>query len=263
MTAMSDPLFLLGKRRDGQFERLSNDVLGTAEAVRTAFAQNVRARWVARESDALGLLAASLHRHDRWHRLLLLEHASTARRELLHALFRVVVAPDDGVRLLDAGELEEVMADERAEDLFIGGVVDSDDEALVLYRGNLDRLVVPHDWFKPRPKARPDFGAFSVTDYGQTVQLGEYEAAADAILYDFDPEARRRMKEREIRQDTSFGGALRRLRLARGLARSDFAPLAAKTIARIERGEVDEPHGDTLTTIAKRLGVRPDEIKSY
>jgi hypothetical protein len=34
-------------------------------------------------------------------------------------------------------------------------------------------------------------------------------------------------------------------------------------VARIERGEVDEPHGDTLATIAKRLGVKPEQIKSY
>ena len=155
------------------------------------------------------------------------------------------------------------MADERAEDLFIGGVVDADDKALVLYRGNLNPLVVPFQWFKPRPKARPDFAAFAITDYGQSVQLGEYEVAADAILYEFDADARRRMKEREIKQDSSFGGALRRLRLMRDLARSDFALLAEKTIARIERGEIEEPHGETLSVIARRLGVKPDQIKSY
>jgi hypothetical protein len=70
-------------------------------------------------------------------------------------------------------------------------------------------------WFKLRPKTpRPDFTAFAVTDFGQTIQLGEYEAAADAILYEFDEEARR-MKEWEVEQDTTFGGALRRLRLQR------------------------------------------------
>jgi hypothetical protein len=143
-------------------------------------------------------------------------------------------------------------------------VVDADDQAVVLYRGNFDRVIIPFAWFQPRPKGpRPDFAAFTVTDFGQTVQLGEYEAATDAILYDFDADARRRMKEREIEQDKSFGGALRRLRLSRGLSRSDFEPLASKTIARIERGEVEEPHGDTLATIAKRLRVRPDKIRSY
>ena len=260
---MTEPLFLLGDARSSPFRRLGSDVLRSIDAVREAYARHGRARWVVLDADALGLLASAVHAHDRWHRLLLLERASTARRELLHALFRVVVAPDDGVSLPPPEELAEVMDDEGAEDRFIGGVVDADDRALVLYRGNLDRLVVPHAWFKARPKARPDFAAFAVTDYGQTVQLGDYEASADAILYDLDPDARRRMKEREIKRDASFGGALRRLRSARGIARSDFAPLSAKTVARIERGEVDEPHGDTLATIAKRLGVKPEQIKSY
>ena len=66
-----------------------------------------------------------------------------------------------------------------------------------------------------------------------------------------------------IRKDASFGGSLRRLRLQKGLSRSDFAPLSSKTIARLERGEVEVPHGDTLEAIARRLGVPAAEISSY
>jgi hypothetical protein len=261
---MIDALFLVGSRHPAPFDRLSRAALTTEESVRYAYTHHRHARWIVLDSNALHLLTRTVPAHDTWHRLLLLERASTARRELLHALFRVVVAPDDGVRLLPPEELVEVIADERAGDLFIGGVVDADDQALVLYKGTLDRLIIPLAWFKPRPKAsRPSFAAFKVTDFGQTIELGEYETSADAILYEFDADARRRMKEREIMEDKSFGGALRRLRVARSLSRSDFEPLAAKTIARIERGEVAEPHDDTLTTIAKRLGVRADKIKSY
>ncbi len=138
------------------------------------------------------------------------------------------------------------------------------DRALVLYRGNLERLVVPFSWFKTVPKGpRPDFSRSCVADFGQTIALGEYEAAVDAVLFEFDADARRRMKDREIAQDDSFGGALRRRRLELGLSRSDFAPLRAKTIARIERGEVAEPHGATMDVIAQRLGVSADEIGSY
>ena len=36
------------------------------------------------------------------------------------------------------------------------------------------------------------------------------------------------MKERMVAQDMSFGGALKRLRVQKGLKRSDFAPLPAK-----------------------------------
>jgi transcriptional regulator with XRE-family HTH domain len=53
------------------------------------------------------------------------------------------------------------------------------------------------------------------------------------------------------------------LRILRGLRQSDFTPLPAKTIARIERGEVAKPHGPTLVRIAERLGVGAGEIESY
>jgi len=44
--------------------------------------------------------------------------------------------------------------------VFIGGVADPDDEIVVLYRGDLERLVVPFAWFKPGSKGpRPDFAA--------------------------------------------------------------------------------------------------------
>ena len=88
---MTEPLFLLGDARSSPFRRLGSDVLRSIDAVREAYARHGRARWIVLDADALGLLASAVHGHDRWHRLLLLERASTARRELLHALFRVVV----------------------------------------------------------------------------------------------------------------------------------------------------------------------------
>ena len=54
-----------------------------------------------------------------------------------------------------------------------------------------------------------------------------------------------------------------RLRKQRRLKRSDFAPVSAKEIARIERNEVGKPHARTLEGIAGRLGVRPEEIGDY
>ncbi len=72
------------------------------------------------------------------------------------------------------------------------------------------------------------------------------------------------MKARQVAQDRSFGGALRRLRLLRGLTRADFEPVVSeKTIARIENGEVTTPQHDTLMAIAKHLDVQPEEIGSY
>ncbi|MBV9948120.1 MAG: helix-turn-helix transcriptional regulator [Myxococcales bacterium] len=267
MTTAHEPLFGLAtgtraRELSGPFGRLGR-VLRTADEVREAYVQHRRARWIATDSTALKVLLG-LEARDTWHRLLLLEHAGTARREILHALFRVVIAPDDRVRLLAPEEMADVLADEHAENFFIGGVVDRDDKAIVLYRGNLEPLLVPLDWFRAKPRRpEPDFDALALTDSGNTVQLGEYEAATDAILYEFDPEARRRFRAREIRKDPSFGGSLLRLRLQKGLSRSDFAPLSSKTIARIERNEVEAPHGDTLEAIARRLGVPASEIGSY
>ncbi|HQA43685.1 MAG: helix-turn-helix transcriptional regulator [Phycisphaerae bacterium] len=102
-----------------------------------------------------------------------------------------------------------------------------------------------------------------MTDYGQTLRFGRYEAATEAVLYEYDPDYRRHLKARRRAEDTGFGPSLRRLRKQRGLRRSDFAPLSAKTIARLERGEVEKPHGDTLAIIAKKLRVKPDEIEMY
>ena len=69
-------------------------------------------------------------------------------------------------------------------------------------------------------------------------------------------------KERQ-ESEKSFGASLRRLRIQKRLSRSDFAPLAAKTIARIERNEIGKPHGKSLNTIAQRLGVAVDQIETY
>lgn len=107
--------------------------------------------------------------------------------------------------------------------------------------------------------------SFSIefSDYGHTVVLGHYEASTDAILYESDPGYRRTLQGKRLEQDRSFGAALRRLRKQRGLRQSDFDALAAKTIARIERNEVEKPHRETLKLIADRLGVEPDDIATY
>ncbi len=140
----------------------------------------------------------------------------------------------------------------------------ADESTVLLYRGDLDTLLVPLSWFSTRPDGPlPTPSGLAITDGGQTLRLGDYEAATEAILYDFDPAFRRRYKKNLIERDASFGGALRRLRIARGLARSDFAPLSDKEVARIERGDVKKPRGRTLAVLAARLRVKPGEIASW
>jgi len=98
---------------------------------------------------------------------------------------------------------------------------------------------------------------------GRTISLGEYEAAFDAVLYEYDANNRRKLKRRRHRTDRSFGASLRRLRKQRKLRRSDFPGVSDRAIARIERGEVEKPHQSTLEAIASALGVPVDEISNY
>ncbi len=104
------------------------------------------------------------------------------------------------------------------------------------------------------------FFRLRLTGQGRTVALGTYEASADAILYDLDAEYRRWLNKVRRQDERTFGAALMRQRKQRRLKRSDFAPVSAKEIARIERGEAEKPRAKTLQPIAHRLGVRAEEI---
>lgn len=102
----------------------------------------------------------------------------------------------------------------------------------------------------------PDFEQFRVTDSGQTIQLGPYEATTESFLYEFDPDYRRRIGKERRASEQSFEAALRPLRKQRGLCREDFAPLSAKTIARIEQGEVlpDDLRERTWRILSQKQG---------
>lgn len=196
-------------------------------------------------------------------RLLVKGRLRATDRDAYRALFERVV--DEGVvRLLPGPELEEALAAPHRDELFIGAAYASAGEAVVLYRGTLEPLPVPAEWFRPTPGgARPDFKRVSVQDYGQTVRLGDYEAATDAILYEFDAAYRRRARARARREAPGLGGSIRRLRKQRGLRQGDIEGVSRREVGRIERGEVGEPHPETLKKIAAGLGVPAEELGSY
>lgn len=265
---MSEPLLLVEPRghATAAFARLKADRLRSQADIRTAVGRHRRrALWIASSAPATRLLLDALPHHPMGdQRLLLLEAADGSRHGLLHVLFRFVVSADEGVRLLPREELAEVLSSAHRAELLIGAAAAPADAAVILYRGNLEPLVVPLAWFRRRSEGpSPNISDLAVTDFGQTVRLGDYEAATNAILYEFDAEYRRRAKKRELVADRSFGAALRRLRLQKGLRQSDFPGLTAKEIARIERGEVRRPHQRTLDAIAKRMGVAVSEISTY
>jgi hypothetical protein len=197
-------------------------------------------------------------------RLLLLHTPRMESLPALEELFTPVAWGTSLFRTLPHRELAEVLASENRHNLVIGGFVDPQTETLTLYRGDFEKFSVPLSIFKPTGVGTaPDPSALEVTDYGQTIRLGEYEAATDAILYEVDSDYRQKVNAKRKESDRTFGACLRRLRKLKRLRQDDFAPIPAKTIARIERGETQQPHGKTLRLIAERLGVESDEIMSY
>jgi len=265
---MSEPLLLVEPRGHASraFARLQVERLRSQSEIRDALERHRRqALWVAPHAPAVRLLLAALAGRSKGdQRLLSLEPANGARHGLLHAIFRFVVSADEGIRLLPTDQLALVLGSPNREDLFVGGAVAPDDATVILYGGSLEPLLVPLAWFRVRRGGpRPDPSRLTIADFGQTIRLGDYEAATDAILYEFDDAYRRRTKKRQIARDRSFGGALRRLRVQKGLRRTDFPGVTAKEVARIERGEVKKPHPSTLAALAKCLGVPAEKVATY
>ncbi|MFM2002833.1 MAG: hypothetical protein RI963_2259 [Planctomycetota bacterium] len=182
----------------------------------------------------------------------------------LTSFFRRIAFTTDG-GFIPEDELVEVLQAENSSDLFIGGCVNRETKTITFWRGDLKPLTVPCSSFEVSGDGtQPDFDQLAVVDYGQTVQLGEYEAAVDAILYENDSEYRRRISKKRLQQEQSFGASLRRLRKQRGLKREDFEPgISAKTIARIEQGRVSSIHKKTLEELADLLSVAPEEIETF
>ena len=221
--------------------------------------------WIAPSQPDVLLLSNIVGNPRGNHRLLCLEPTNGPIKHYLNAKFTQVVSPDDGLKLIPFEEISEIFTSPESEDYFIGGIIDKANDSVVLYRGNLVPITLPLSWFEAGPNSpQPDPDDFEIIDFGQTVRMGEFEAGTEAILYEFDSLFRRRDKERRINTDDSFGGALRRLRLQKGLKQSDFSPsISTKEVGRIERGEVTTLHKRTRETLAQRLGVAPEEIQTY
>lgn len=195
---------------------------------------------------------------------IILDDVSATLLEAMEICFsKVAFSGSHGAMLLPE-ELAEAMTSNHRKDLAIAGTIDPQSKVLTFWRGDLSKLVVPLSAFENTSAVEtPDFSQFAIIDYGQTIRFGEYEAAFDSLLYEFDPRFRQKLKKKRRESEQSFGASLRRLRKQRRLTRDDFTPLTAKTIARIERGEVSKPRGATLRIISDRLGVASEDIESY
>jgi hypothetical protein len=272
MNRTPEKLFVLG---GGAVKRLLRAGLpATAVSTRRALAQALNqasptALWMATKPGAAEELlheAVRLppRRRSRLGGLLTLHKPRPESIQPLDDLFDPFVWSPGALAVLPIDELADVLKDERRGDLILGGYVDTVNQVLTLVRGDLRRLSVPLAIFGPTGTgAEPDPSRLSITDTGNTIRLGAYEAAADAVLYEVDPDYRARVLAKKRAEERTFGACLRRLRFLRGLRQSDFGAVTAKTIARIERGDTETPHGRTLKVIAERLGVEPNEIVSY
>jgi hypothetical protein len=170
----------------------------------------------------------------------------------------------EGFQWLPKKELVAAITSKDAAARLIGGSVDPKAKTVTLFRGDIEAVVTQFSAFPPSGDGTsPDFARLRFTDYGRTVALGDYEASADAILYELGPGYRRQLRKQRRQSERTFGAALMRLRKQKRLKRSDFTPVSAKEIARIERNEISKPHARTLETIAGKLGVRPEEIERY
>jgi DNA-binding Xre family transcriptional regulator len=261
-------MFLLdrAKNRASSFASLRPRVVSSLTDVRNCVTHATRdSLWVSYASDLTDALVRSASTAQPTLGIGLFIHSLDLKTlPALSSRFRRIAFAADG-GFIPAEELAEVLEAKNRSDLFIGGSVDRATETITFWRGDLKALTVSFSAFeKSGDGAQPDFSNFSVIDCGQTVRLGRYEAAVDAILYENDPEFRRRISKKRLQQDQSFGASLRRLRKQRGLRREDFEPeLSAKTIARIEQGRVKRIHRKTLGLLAERLSVTPEELASY
>jgi hypothetical protein len=261
----SCPLFLVGDRWERLGGRDACRLISETDLVR-GFSESPRdSVWLAHEPSWFAALASTRSRASSDRRLVVLNRVQETTHHVLAAWFRYVVVASGGVLTPRTPELLHILRAPNRDELFIGGAYDRVENVVLLYRGNVEPLLIPGAWFKaasPNPSARIDLKRLSIVDHGQTLRLGTYEISADAILYEFDENFRGRAKKRAIDTDDSLGGSIRRLRLQRGLLQTDLG-LPVKTIARIERGEVTRPHTATLRRIAGRLRVPLEKLGSY
>jgi len=261
-------LYLLGrgKRRHAAFHSLHPCAVSTISDVRESVSQAPsNSLWISYSCELTDeLVRTATKRPTRLGAGVFLHSLETYAIPSLSSVFNRIAYSNNGGFLADK-ELAEVLAANNAGELLIGGVVDPGSETITFWRGNLEPLTVPFSAFQPSGTGtRPNFDDFEIIDTGQTVRLGDYEAAVDAILYEYDPLYRRELNARRRAEERTFGASLRRLRIQRGLRREDFEPeISAKTIARIEQGKVENIRPKTLATLAQRLNVAPEEIETY
>jgi DNA-binding XRE family transcriptional regulator len=239
-------------------------VRSTQEAVRAATSEDSQIVWIVKKPNLVNNVAhqiAVVKAHKRAGYLILLSNPRPALIAALEKRFTAVACVSN---VLAKEELQEVWSFPDRRDRFIGGTVDEGSKTVTLWRGNFESIIVPFNALPVTGSGiRPDFKNFSVTEYGQTLKFGEYESDSEAILFEFAPDFRRRLKQTRFAEEQTLGASIRRLRRQKRMTRNEFGDIDPKTIARIEQGKIKNPRISTLQAIAKILGVRRDELGDY
>ena len=126
-------------------------------------------------------------------------------------------------------------------------------------------MVVP---FLPFPRSGdgtvPDFARLTLTDYGRTVALGDYEAAANAMLLELDPEYRRKLKQQRRQTEKSFGASHDPAEEAEAIEAEQFRTTLRKGNRPAGATDRDRQAGrETLAVIAVGSGSRRKRIEDY
>jgi hypothetical protein len=261
---MTESICVLDKAPDAAARRRPRQ-LTTRKAIVDALARSRRSHtWVLRGAGTFGDLIRAMSQvvpGVRSARLIAYVRPEPGTASVIDAGFERVLLGAPAMIPFD--DLREVLDAEHPEDYCVGAEWDGASRTVALWLGDLSVLVVPMEAFPARGGVAPDPTRLSVEDSGQTIRMGEYEASVDAILFERDPEYRRRARKRMRQEERGLGPSIRRLRIAKGVGRDEFPGLDAKTLARIERGEVGRPQRATLAVIAKRLGVRGEDLGGY
>ncbi len=194
----------------------------------------------------------------------LLMFEPSPRPELVPSLrnyFGHVVGEVAPLTFLPFDQMAEVLLSEKRRDLFIAGSIDIAARTLTLARGDLNTMTVPIAAIGQLNES--DYKKFRLDDFGYAVCFGDFEASAHGILYEFDPDYRKRFAASRRAQDKGFGPSLKRLRLLRRLPADAFPGIPEQTLTKIEEGKAMPPRGKALQTIATLLSVSPEEIETF
>jgi len=84
---------------------------------------------------------------------------------------------------LDPNNITKVLKKDNPEKHVISGFIDVNTEEVVLCMGNSSLLEVPFSYFKESVEGiSPNFGQFSINDYGTCIIFGDYHVLVETLL---------------------------------------------------------------------------------